>query len=125
MTKVLIADDDSTFRNLVKEILSQNGFEVFCFEDGLNAWDFLQKEKADIAILDINMPGINGIELLIKIRENENLSLMPVMMLTVRSMVEDQISGYKYGADDYLPKPFDNDIFLAKVKVLERGIIQK
>jgi len=122
--KILVADDDEIFRTLVKEVLLGENYEVITAENGLIGWQILQKEKIDMAILDVNMPEMNGFELLNKIREDEKLSKMPVLMLTVRVLTEDQIAGYEYGADDYLAKPFDNQVLLARIKVLERRILK-
>jgi len=122
--KILVADDDEIFRTLVKEVLLGENYEVITAENGLIGWQIIQKEKIDMAILDVNMPEMNGFELLNKIREDEKLSKMPVLMLTVRIFTEDQIAGYEYGADDYLAKPFDNQVLLARIKVLERRILK-
>jgi len=123
--KVLVADDDNTFRSLVVEVLTGGGYEVAAEENGLLAWNRLQAEGADLAILDINMPEMDGFEVLKKIRTSGAHKNMPVLMLTVRVFAEDQIQGYETGADDYLTKPFDNDVLLARVKVLERRILKK
>ena len=78
-----------------------------------------------MAILDINMPVMDGMELLARIRADERFKTMPVLMLTVRSLTEDQVDGYDCGADDYLPKPFSNEVLLARIKTLERRILNK
>lgn len=122
--KILIAEDDKIFRNLVTEFLTDAGYEVLAEENGLKAWQRLEKDSADMAVLDINMPEMNGFELVRRIREDERFKSMPVLMLTVRAFAEDQVSGYDSGADDYLVKPFDRDVFLARLKVLERRILK-
>ena len=121
--KILIADDDDNFRLLLAEVLAGSGYEVTAHENGLRALEHLGNGGADLAILDVNMPEMDGFELLSRIREDENLKHMPVLMLTVRSRVSDQVCGYESGADDYLPKPFANEVLLARVKVLERRIL--
>ena len=123
--KVLVADDDNTFRSLVVEVLTDAGYEMSAHENGLLAWNHLQAEGADIAVLDINMPEMDGIQLLGHIRSDERFKNMPVLLLTIRAFTEDQIQGYDKGADDYLTKPFDNDVLVARVKVLERRILGK
>jgi DNA-binding response OmpR family regulator len=85
----------------------------------------LQAEGADMAVLDINMPEMDGIELLGNIRSDDRFKNMPVIMLTIRAFTEDQVQGYECGADDYLTKPFSNDVLIARVKVLERRILGK
>lgn len=121
--KILIADDDLVFRSLVSEVLMDAGYEVSAQENGRLAWEALQAEGADMAVLDINMPEMDGVELLGLIRADANFVNMPVLMLTIRSFVEDQVSGYDHGADDYLTKPFANEVLVARLKVLERRIL--
>ena len=123
--KILVADDDNTFRSLVTEIFSDAGYEVSAHENGRLAWEHLQAEGADLAVLDINMPEMDGLELLGRIRSDEKLKDMPVLLLTIRAFTEDQVQGYERGADDYLTKPFSNDVLVARVKVLERRILKK
>ena len=123
--KVLVADDDNTFRSLVVEILTEAGYEVQAEENGLLAWNRLEAEGADLAVLDVNMPEMDGFQLLAKIRTDERFRDMPVLMLTIRAFADDQVQGYETGADDYLTKPFNSDILLARVKVLERRILKK
>ncbi len=123
--KVLVADDDKTFRSLVVEILTEAGYEVSSEENGLLAWNNLQANGADLAVLDVNMPEMDGFQLLRNIRTDERFKDMPVLMLTIRAFADDQVQGYETGADDYLTKPFNSDILLARVKVLERRILKK
>lgn len=123
--RILIADDDNTFRSLVTEIFTDAGYEVSAHENGRLAWEHLQAEGSDLAVLDINMPEMDGIELLGRIRSDERFKDMPVLLLTIRAFTEDQVQGYERGADDYLTKPFSNDVLVARVKVLERRILKK
>lgn len=125
MRTILVADDDDMFRELVTEILTQGGYSVLRAKDGVEAWEFIQKKKVDLAVLDLNMPNMDGMELTRKVRETPRYQNMPILMLTVRALVEDQVSGYERGADDYLTKPFDSKMLLARVKVLERRILKK
>ena len=123
--KVLVADDDDNFRNLVIAILTEDGYEVAAEVNGRLAWENLQANGADMAVLDINMPEMVGFELLRHIRTDSRFKDMPVLMLTIRAFAEDQVTGYDTGADDYLTKPFANDVFLSRIKVLERRILKK
>jgi len=123
--KVLVADDDKTFRSLVTEILTDAGYEVAAEENGRLAWERLQTEGADLAVLDVNMPEMDGFQLLGRIRTDDRFKNMPVLMMTIRAFADDQVQGYETGADDYLTKPFNTDVFLARVKVLERRILKK
>lgn len=121
--KILVVDDDNIFRSLVQEVLEGCGYIVSAHPNGRSALDYLLSEGADIAVLDINMPELDGIALLASIRAAEGLREMPVLLLTVRGLAEDQVRGYNIGADDYLTKPFSNEMLAARVKVLERRIL--
>jgi len=123
--KVLVADDDDNFKDLVVELLTDAGFEVAAEINGRLAWDRLQAEGADMAVLGVNVPEMDGFELLKNIRNDERFKNMPVLMLTIRAFADDQVQGYDTGADDYLTKPFATDEFLSRIKVLERRILKK
>ncbi len=125
MATVLVADDDEMFRELVTEILTQGGYTVVRAEDGQAAWDLMQRKKVDIAVLDLNMPRMDGLELTRKVRDDAKYKDLPILMLTVRALVDNQVEGYARGADDYLTKPFDSQMLLARVKVLERRALKK
>ncbi|OGS12854.1 MAG: hypothetical protein A2234_01245 [Elusimicrobia bacterium RIFOXYA2_FULL_58_8] len=121
--KILVADDDLLFRTLVSEVLTEAGYEVSAHENGRLAWEHVQEAGADMAVLDVNMPEMDGVELLGHIRADDRLKAMPILMLTIRSMVDDQVESYEHGADDYLTKPFANEVLVARLKVLERRIL--
>lgn len=123
--KVLVADDDDNFRSLVIELLTEADYEVAAEINGRLAWERLQAEGADMAVLDVNMPEMDGFELLKRIRTDDRFKNIPVLMLTIRAFADDQVQGYETGADDYLTKPFGNAEFLARIKVLERRILKK
>ena len=118
--KILIADDDLLFRTLVSEVLTDAGYEVSPHENGALAWESLQTEGADMAVLDVNMLEMDGVELLNHIRADERFRGMPVLMLTIRSMVDDQVESYNHGADDYLTKPFAFSVLAAKINAVLR-----
>jgi len=123
--RILIAEDDDNFRTLITELLVQAGHCPLPEPNGRLAWERLQREGADMLVTDINMPLMDGFELLAKVRTSDKYREIPVLMLTVRAFAEDQIAGYERGADDYLTKPFDNSIFVARINVLERRIIKR
>jgi len=123
--KILIAEDNDIFRHLITEVLSGGGHTPMAEENGLLAWHRLEAEGADLAVLDVNMPEMDGFQLLAKIRGSDKHKCMPVLMLTIRGFAEDQVAGYDSGADDYLTKPFDNEVLLARVKALGRRILNK
>lgn len=119
---VLVAEDDQILRNLITEIIENAGYKVFARENGQLAWETLQEENIDLAVFDVNMPVMDGLQLLKKVRTNEKYKDLPVLFLTVKAMVDDQLRGYDTGADDYLAKPFDSEILLARIKALSRRI---
>ncbi len=125
MRTVLVVDDDSMFRELVTEILTQAGYKVVAAEDGAKAWEKMQKTKVELAVLDLNMPNMDGLELTRKIRDDAHYKELPVLLLTVKALIEDQVSGFDHGADDYLTKPFDSKMLLTRVKVLERRLLKQ
>jgi DNA-binding NtrC family response regulator len=103
--KLLIADDEKNLRQVLHEELSRDGFETREAENGQAALDLLQKNEFDVLILDLNMPGIGGIEVLERIRGME-LST-EVIVLTANATVTTAVEAMKLGAYDYLTKPFD------------------
>ncbi len=122
---MLVADDDAMFREMITAVLEGAGYKVLAALDGQEGWDLLRKQGADLAVLDLNMPRKNGLELTRLIRASDKYKDLPVLMLTIRALVEEQISGYERGADDYLTKPFDPKMLIARVRVLERRILPK
>ncbi len=103
--RILVADDDPDIRDLVEFKLTQAGFDVQCVGDGLEAWDVFTADPPDGIVLDVMMPGLSGIDVLLKIREHSAVHL-PVLMLSARSRDTDVDAGFAVGADDYLVKPF-------------------
>lgn len=101
--KILIADDEAEIRDVLRLYLEKDGYEVVEAADGVEAMDQIQKEKPDLAILDIMMPALDGYRVLRNIRENNNI---PVIMLSAKDSDADKILGLDLGADDYITKPF-------------------
>ncbi|MCF0146706.1 MAG: response regulator transcription factor [Eubacterium sp.] len=102
--KILVADDEAEIRELLHLYLENSGYEVIEAADGIEAVQILEKEKIDLACLDVMMPGMNGLRVLKKIRETSNI---PVMVLSAKDTDADKILGLDLGADDYLTKPFN------------------
>jgi len=123
--RVLIAEDDENFRTLITEVLEQAGHSPMPEQNGRLAWERLLREGADMVVTDINMPEMDGFQLLTRIRASDNYQAIPVLMLTIRAFAEDQVAGYETGADDYLTKPFDNDVFIARIHALGRRILDQ
>ena len=120
MRKVLVAEDDDDLRDMLVTYLKSEGYEPLACENGAVGWTRLRAEGADLAVLDINMPEMNGLELCQRMRIDRRFHGMPVLMLTVKNELPDQVEGYETGADDYLGKPFDLPVLLARLKALER-----
>ncbi len=113
--KILVAEDETHLRKLVCDYLSKSGFEVYGATDGQEALDLFYKEAFALAVLDIMMPRVDGLEVLKEIR---SVSDMPVVMLTAKNTEFDEVQGFSLGADDYIAKPFSPAILLARVKAL-------
>ena len=110
---ILIVDDEREIADLVALYLEKEGFRVTKYYDGREALEYIREEKPDLAILDIMLPGISGLELCRKIRENHTY---PVIMLTAKGEETDKITGLTLGADDYITKPFLPLELVARVK---------
>jgi len=117
--KILLVDDDPDLLTVTGFALQQAGFLVVKAADGLAALDAFQREQPDLAVLDINLPKLNGFDLARKLRER---SKIPLIMLTARNEEEDVVRALGIGADDYLSKPFSPKILLARVKALLRRV---
>lgn len=110
---ILIVDDEQDIRNIVSIYLENNDFETVQAESGHAALEIIDKEKIDLAILDVMIPDMDGITLCIKIREKTN---MPVIMLSAKDQDMDKVMGLTCGADDYIAKPFNPIELLARVR---------
>jgi len=120
--KVLVVDDDEKLRKLVREYLEGYGFQTIALPDGLSVLKTIRRETPDIVILDIMMPGRDGLDVLKDIRSKYTL---PVIMLTAKGEDEDRIVGLELGADDYMAKPFNPRELLARMKaVIRRAPLQ-
>ncbi len=105
--KVLLVEDDPIQASATKEILRKVGYEVLWAEDGINAIKLVKSEKPDIIVLDVILPGMDGYEVCRWLKLDESTKGIPVIMLTVKKELSDKISGLQIGADDYLPKPYN------------------
>lgn len=119
MARILLVDDDIEISNLLAELLEMEGFEVDVAHDGEEALERLNSQH-NIVLLDINMPKLNGIETLKRIRQNYSV---PVLMLTARGDDIDRVIGLELGADDYLPKPFNDRELIARIKAILRRTV--
>ena len=117
MTTVLVVDDEPTIREIVVKYLRRDGFRTLEAADGSHAHELVEAESPDLVVLDLMLPGIDGLELCRWIRERSNL---PVIMLTARGEESDRIVGLELGADDYVTKPFSPRELAARVRTVLR-----
>ena len=115
MKKILIVDDEEQIRNILRIYLVEEGYEVLEAEDGEKAMKLFYEKPVDLVVLDVMLPKKDGWSIL---REIKRYSNTPVLMLTARDNSEDEIFGFEIGADDYVTKPFNNKILLARIKSL-------
>ena len=114
--RILVVDDFSTMRRIVKNILKQLGFtNVVDADDGSSAWEVLNKDKIDFVISDWNMPTMSGLELLKKIRNSEEFSDLPFLMVTAEAQQENIIEAVQAGVSNYIVKPFTADAIEQKI----------
>ncbi len=120
--RILIAEDDIISRKMLGRALVRMGHEVISAEDGVEAERILQKEQLSLVIADWEMPNMDGVELVRRIRASEEERYVYVILLTSRTGKEDMVSGLKSGADDYITKPFDSDELMVRIRAGERII---
>ncbi len=116
--RILIADDDRAIRESLGRALSLEGYEVVQATDGAVALQLIQERQPDVAVLDVMMPNLDGLTVCRVLRAERNR--IPVLMLTARTETPDRVAGLDAGADDDLPKPFDLDELLARLRALLR-----
>src|SRR5215212_12171611 len=115
MTNILIVDDDPNIRELVRIFLRNEGFDIYEASDGVEALAKLESLKADLVILDVMMPNMDGWELCRELRASYDI---PLLMLTAKGETAQKIKGFQLGTDDYLVKPFEPLELVARVKAL-------
>jgi len=118
MALVLVADDDPDIRELVAFKLEQLGAETLSVEDGETALAMIRQRRPDLAILDIAMPGLSGIDVCRMIRADPEIAHTPVLMLTARVQEQDVERGFAVGADDYVTKPFSPRELMSRIQTL-------
>ena len=116
--RLLIAEDEKDLADALCVLFEKNQFSVDTVGDGFSAYEYASSGEYDAIILDVMMPKLNGIDVLKRLREDSVST--PVMMLTAKGQKDDRILGFNSGADDYLPKPFDPDELIARVRAFLR-----
>jgi two-component system, OmpR family, response regulator MprA len=115
---VLVVDDDRAIRESLDRALSLEGYRVVAASDGAQALDLVSADVPDVIVLDLMMPNVDGLTVCRRLRARRDRT--PILMLTARTETSDRVSGLDAGADDYLPKPFDLDELLARIRALLR-----
>ena len=113
-------DDDNTIRDIEVYTLTKTGFEAKGFSDGISMLDALKSEKPELIVLDIMLPGMDGVDVLKEIRSNPETRKIPVIMATAKGTEMDKIQGLDTGADDYLVKPFGVMEMVSRIKAVLR-----
>jgi two-component system phosphate regulon response regulator OmpR len=116
--RIVVVDDDARIRDLLRRYLSQEGFEVLLAEDGKALGRHLSRESVDLIVLDLMLPGEDGLSICRRLRNGNDLT--PIIMLTAKVEDVDRIVGLELGADDYLPKPFNPRELLARIHAVLR-----
>jgi DNA-binding response OmpR family regulator len=117
-TRILVADDEPDIRDLLTYKLGQAGYTVQAVSSGTQALAAIEADPPDLAVLDMMMPGLSGIDVLRKIREDERISGVRVILLTARARDADVDAGFATGADDYITKPFSPRELLHRVNTV-------
>jgi phosphate regulon transcriptional regulator PhoB len=118
--KILVVEDEPDISKLVSYNLTQERFRVLTAEDGEQALKMIQREKPNLVVLDLMLPGLSGIELCRMLRERPETAKLPILMLTAKAGEADRIVGLEMGADDYLAKPFSPREMVARVRAILR-----
>ena len=117
--KILTVDDFSTMRRIIRNMLRQLGYNnIFEAEDGVAAFELLQREKVDFVISDWNMPNMSGLELLKAIRADDSLKAIPVLLVTAEALKENVVEAVKAGVNNYVVKPFTAETLKGKIDAI-------
>lgn len=117
---IFIVEDEVDMLELIKDNLDKEGYNVSCFSSGEDALKDIYQDKPDLLLLDIMLKGINGLDVCRILKEDSRTSDISIIMLTAKNSSSDIVKGFTYGADDYVTKPFDKEILLARIKAVLR-----
>jgi DNA-binding response OmpR family regulator len=123
--RIIVVDDEKIIVDLVTDVLENDGFNVISADSTVSGENKIIKLKPDLALLDVEMPVIGGIELCRKLRANPQTKTLPIIFLTASSSVEDKVKGLEVGGDDYVTKPFSSQELIARISALLRRIKRK
>lgn len=117
MTKILVVEDEESFREAMEFMLRKEGYEVLLADDGEVAVDLFERKGADLILLDLMLPGLSGVDVCRRVRAS---SQVPIIMVTAKDSEVDKVVGLEIGADDYVTKPFSSRELLARIKAVLR-----
>ena len=117
MVDILVVEDNVELKDVLERFLLHEGYRIHCVENGKDALEYLQEQEVSLLLLDIMLPDMDGFHICEEVRKNIDL---PIMIMSARTLVSDQLLGYELGADDYIEKPFAIPVLLAKIKALLR-----
>jgi len=118
--KILVVDDEAVLADTIAYNLEQEGYQVITVADGTSALNAVHNEHPDLIVLDIMLPGVDGLEVCRQLRREDSTATVPIIMLTAKSDEIDKVVGLEVGADDYVTKPFGRRELLARVRALLR-----
>jgi two-component system phosphate regulon response regulator PhoB len=123
--KILVVDDEEDILELVRFNLSREGCQVFCASSGEEALRLVRSETPDLIVLDLMLPGIDGLEVTRRLKSDPNTKHIPIVMLTAKGEEADIVTGLELGADDYVTKPFSPRILVARVRAVLRRKVKE
>ncbi len=118
--KILVVDDEEHIQELIKFNLEKNGYKVICVDNGIDAIKLAKEQLPQLMLLDLMLPGMDGLDVCKEIRKDSNMSNMPIIMITAKGEEIDKIIGLELGADDYITKPFSVRELVARIKAILR-----
>lgn len=118
MSKILVIDDDNAINELIKINLELEGYKVFQAFDGIKGFALCKQELPSLVVLDVMMPEVDGFTVAQRIRKNSDTKDIPILMLTALSQINDKVTGFNIGVDDYLVKPFEMEELKVRVRAL-------
>lgn len=118
--KILVVDDEEDILELVKYNLEREGFQVHCAKSGEKALKKALEDPPELIVLDLMLPGIDGLEVARRLKKNQRAASIPIVMLTAKGEESDIVTGLELGADDYITKPFSPRILVARIKAVIR-----
>lgn len=118
--KILLIEDEEDIAALIKLQAELSGYKMFVETDGLNGYRVIEKEKPDMIVLDIMLPGMNGLDVCRKVKNHQDLKHIPIILISAKSEELDVVLGLELGADDYVTKPFSPKVLFSRIKAVLR-----